>query len=202
MSRSNISEELARLGYAARGTVYLIVGGLALVAAAGSGGRATDSKGALQAVLEAPFGAVLLAIIAIGLLCSAAWRLAQGFLDTDRLGRKRKALFRRAAYAGSAVIYVGLASTAASILFGRRIGSEDQSARDWTAALLSQPFGPWLVAAVACAIALGGLAMVRRGLTDRFDGFALSPVARNWVVPIGRLGFFARALVYLIVSGS
>lgn len=201
MSRSNIPEKLARLGYAARGTVYLIVGGLALVAAIGSGGRATDSKGALQTVLEAPFGAVLLAMIAIGLLCFAAWRLAQGLLDADRLGRKRQAIIRRAAYAASAVIYVGLAFTAVSILLGRRSGSGDESARDWTATLLSQPFGPWLVAAVASAIALGGLAIARRGWTERFDRLALPPAARNWAVRMGRLGFFARAAIFLIVSG-
>lgn len=92
MPCSNVPERLARLGYGARGTVYLIVGGLALLAAIGSGGRATGSKGALQTVLKAPFGALLLAIIAIGLLCFAAWRLAQGFLDADQLGRKRKVL--------------------------------------------------------------------------------------------------------------
>jgi len=201
MSRSNVPEKLARLGYAARGTVYLIVGGLALVAARGSGGPATDSKGALQAILEAPFGAVLLAIIAIGLLCFAAWRLAQGLLDADRLGRKRKALVRRAAYSGSAVIYVGLAFTAASILIGRRTDSGDQSARDWTATLLSQPFGRWLVAAVAFGIALGGLAIARRGWTERFDHLALSASARSWAMRMGRFGFFARAAIFLIVSG-
>ena len=58
MSHSSVAEKLARLGYVARGAVYLIIGGLAFLAAIGSGGRATDSKGALQALLEAPFGGV------------------------------------------------------------------------------------------------------------------------------------------------
>src|SRR3954453_16461305 len=118
MSRSNVAQKLARLGYAASGAVYLIIGGLALLAAAGSGGRTTDSKGAFQALLEAPFGAVLLAIIAIGFLCFAAWRLAQAFFDADRRGQQPKALIRRAAYGGSAAVYVGLAFMAGSILLG------------------------------------------------------------------------------------
>jgi Domain of Unknown Function (DUF1206) len=151
MSHSNVAEKLARLGYAARGAVYLIIGGLALLAAAGSGGRTTDSKGAFQALLEAPFGGVLLAVIVIGFLCFAAWRLAQAFFDADRLGRQRKALMRRAAYGASAAVYVGLAFMAGSILLGHHHEGGDQSARDWTAALLSVPFGRWLVAAVGIA---------------------------------------------------
>ena len=201
MSHSNVAEKLARLGYAARGAVYLIIGGLALLAAAGSGGRTTDSKGAFQALLEAPFGGVLLAVIVIGFLCFAAWRLAQAFFDADRLGRQRKALMRRAAYGASAAVYVGLAFMAGSILLGHHHEGGDQSARDWTAALLSVPLGRWLVAAVGIAFAIGGIAFAGRGWIERFDRLALPREARRWAVPMGRIGFFARALVCLIVAG-
>lgn len=201
MSASNIAQKLARLGYAARGTVYVIVGGLALTAAVGNGGCATDSKGALQTVLEAPLGGALLAMIAIGLLCFAAWRLAQGVLDADRVGNDRKALAKRVAYSGSALVYVGLASTAIGILFGRLNSAEDETAHDWTATLLSTPYGQWLVGGIAFAIALGGLVIARRAWTERFDRLALPPGARNWIVLIGRFGFLARAVIFLIVSG-
>jgi Domain of Unknown Function (DUF1206) len=95
MSHSNFAGNLARLGYVARGAVYLIIGGLALLAGFGSRGRPTESKGALQIVLQAPSGRVLLAVIATGFLCFSAWRVAQAFLDADQLGRQRKALMRR-----------------------------------------------------------------------------------------------------------
>jgi hypothetical protein len=98
-------------------------------------------------------------------------------------------------------VYIGLAFTAASTLLGHHREGGDQSARDWTAALLSEPFGRSLVAAVGVAFAIGGLAIARRGWTDCFDRLALSPDARHWAVPMGRVGFFARALVCLIVAG-
>ena len=194
-------EKFARLGYAARGAVYLIIGGLALLAAVGSGGRATDSKGALQALLEAPFGGVLVAVVAIGFLCFAAWRLAQAFFDADRLGCQRKALIRRTAYGGSAAVYFGLAFTAASTLLGHHREGGDQSARDWTAALLSEPFGRSLVAAVGVAFAIGGLAIARRGWTDRFDRLALSPRRPTLGSAYPPCWVLSRALVCLIVAG-
>jgi hypothetical protein len=53
-------EWLARAGYAAEGCVYVIMGGLAVLAALGAGGRVTGAKGALVALLSQPFGFVLL----------------------------------------------------------------------------------------------------------------------------------------------
>ncbi len=58
---------LARLGYACKGVVYLIIGGLAVKLAIGQGGAATDQKGALQTIYEQPFGKFLLVVVGIGL---------------------------------------------------------------------------------------------------------------------------------------
>ena len=84
---------LARLGYAARGVVSLLVGLLALLAAFGrGGGAATGSKGALQELLLHPLGSVLLAAVALGLFGFALWRALQSMLDADGLGREPKAV--------------------------------------------------------------------------------------------------------------
>jgi hypothetical protein len=43
----------AQLGYSARGVIYLVIGGLALLAALGErGGQTTNSKGAILKILE------------------------------------------------------------------------------------------------------------------------------------------------------
>ena len=58
---------LARLGYAAKGVVYLLVGWIAATAA-WNGGATADSEEALAFLLEKPLGRPLLAVVALGLV--------------------------------------------------------------------------------------------------------------------------------------
>ena len=74
---------LARVGYAARGVVFLLIGGLAVLAALGRGGQTGDSKDALQATMDTPGGAVWLSLLAAGLLAFALWRGFQALVDPD-----------------------------------------------------------------------------------------------------------------------
>src|SRR3954451_2717274 len=53
-------ERLARAGYLAKGVVYLLIGILALQAAAGAGGRTTGTTGAFRVLLRQPLGHWLL----------------------------------------------------------------------------------------------------------------------------------------------
>ena len=79
-------EGLGRFGYAAKGTVYLIVGWLAVQAALGQGGQMTDQQGALSHIAEAPFGRSLLVVLAVGLVGYAVWQIVRAALDTERQG--------------------------------------------------------------------------------------------------------------------
>src|SRR5215218_54179 len=98
------AQRVARLGYASRGIVYLMIGGLTVVAAVG-GGKAAGSKDALRALLGTPLGTMWVAAIASGLLFFALWRVTQCVLDTDHLGRGRKGIFRRVSYGASSIVY-------------------------------------------------------------------------------------------------
>ncbi|WP_372618673.1 DUF1206 domain-containing protein [Falsiroseomonas sp.] len=202
-ARRNRLELLARLGYAARGAVSLIIGVLALLAALGRGGGATGSKGALQTLFSQPAGAVLLGVVALGLFGFAMWRAFQSLLDADERGTNAKAIVLRIGQAVSAVIYVGLGVFALSLLFGWGQGSTEggeESARDWTAWLLAQPFGRWLVGGVGLAVAGAALGMGYKAWTASFTQH-LAADAPRWVTTLGRVGYVARGIVFLVIGG-
>jgi hypothetical protein len=194
---------VARAGYAARGIIYLIVGALAALAALGRGGDTTDSRGALGEVLSAPFGQFLLFIVAAGLLCYSAWRATQSLLDADAHGTDLKGIVIRSSLAVSALVHVGLAFFALSLVFGWGTGSDDgSSSQEWTARLLSQPFGRWLVAGVGVAIIGACIAHNNKASTARFDlHYEMSPRERDVISPISRVGLFARGVVFTLIGG-
>ena len=200
--RRRTLERLVRVGYAARGVVYVLVGGLALLAALGSG-RTAGTRGALQTVLSEPLGGVLLGGVALGLLAFALWRAAQALLDADHLGSEIKAITRRIGFGFAAAVNAALAVWAIALLVGfqSRKGDDDGAAREWTAALLSMPFGRWLVAIVGFVVVGTGVGIALKGWKAGFgQGLALAPAAERWVLPLGRLGLVARGLVFVLVG--
>ena len=99
---------LARVGYAAKGIVYVVIGVLAARAAAGLGGATTDSRGALRVIAGGPFGQVSLAIIGVGLLGYMAWRLVAAVTDAERKGDEATGVAKRLAQAARGVAYGAL----------------------------------------------------------------------------------------------
>lgn len=199
-------QHLARIGFAAKGLVYLIIGALALDAALGRGGQATDSEGALLAILRQPYGWVLLVVVAIGLAGYAIWRFVQASLDPESMGADSKRVAQRAGYAISGVIHAALALEAARMASGfGAAGSGDSGPQDWTAMVLAQPLGRWVVAAVGLGIlAFGLFELVRAYRTDlpkQLDLSRLGNPARVWVVRLGRMGMAARGVVFAVIGG-
>jgi len=145
---------LARLGYATKGVVYLIIGGLAAQLAIGHGGSATDQRGALQTIYAQPFGKFLLAIVALGLLCFALWCFIQAIFDTEGKGRDAKGVIERLGYAMVGVSYGALAFGASQLVTGTGSGGKSSTAntQDWTALLLKQPLGVALVVLVGLIV--------------------------------------------------
>jgi hypothetical protein len=194
---------LARSGYAARGVVYLIVGGLAVLAALGQGGQTTDTEGALTTLLAQPFGKILLAMVAVGLIGYALWRVVQALADVDHHGTDPKGLAIRGGLLVSAVTHTLLAVFALSLIFGGgSSGGGDSGARNWTAWLLQQAFGRWLVGLIGLAIVGAGIAHMIKGYGASFEKFLQMDAATlDKVSPVCRFGLIARGLVFVIIGG-
>src|SRR5262245_24527001 len=101
------------------------------LAAAGAAHRELETKDALRALLIQPFGEVLLAIIAAGLLCFALWRLTQSVLDSDHCGSDPRALARRSIYGLTALFYIAFAGMVVQMIVGSDAGkNSDQLAHE------------------------------------------------------------------------
>ena len=196
-------ERLARVGYAAKGVVYVLIGVLAARAALGAGGRTTDSGGALTAIGNASYGRLLLVVIAIGLLGYALWRVIEAATDAERKGSDAKGLAKRAAGAGRGLLYVGLALQAVRLLRGGSAGGDGRT-QDWTARLMAAPFGRWLVAAVGVGVIGYALYQLYRAYASKvrkhLDLSRLSAGAQQLAVAVGRFGIGARGVVFLVIG--
>ena len=188
---------LARTGYAAKGVVYLLVGGLAVQGVSSSG-----SQDALSKLANQPFGQVLTGLTAAGLLAYAAWRFVQGVADPENEGSDALSLGRRFAYLVSGALYVGLALTAARLMLGGSSGGD--GAQSWTASVLQLSFGQWLVGAVALSIFVAGIHQFYQGVAAGFtEDFALGKMSDNektWATRAGRVGHVSRSVIYFIVG--
>jgi hypothetical protein len=199
-------EGLGRFGYAAKGIVYLIIGGLAVQAALGHGGQTTDQQGALSRIAEAPFGRSLLVVLAVGLLGYALWQVVRAALDTEHKGSDAKGVLMRAISVGVGVIYAGLAFSAIRLAMGVGSGQgSTEKAQGWTAWSLSQPFGVWLVGLAGAAVVANGLYQLYRAsksnLTEDLYLTDVGATHRDGVTRIGRAGYAARGVAFVMIGG-
>ena len=199
-------EKFARFGYAAKGVVYVIVGGMAAAAAVGAGGDTTGSHGVFAKIIHAPFGRILVAVVALGIVGYSLWQFIRAIEDPEGEGNNAKAIAKRIAYFGSGVLHLGIVLAAVRLLTGNghSDSSGDARAQDWTAWLMSFPFGIWLVGIVGAWIAGYGLWRIWRAWRVKLDRRLalgeLSPETRRWVVAVSRFGIAARGVVFILIG--
>lgn len=191
----------ARLGYAARGVVYVLVGGLALLAALGRGGETGDTKDALKATLSAPGGWVLLAALAVGLVAFALWRGFQAAVDPDHGKLDAKSVARRVGFLFSAGTYALLAVAAARLALGNG-GGGGSDTDSWTAWLMGQPFGRWLVGLLGAAVIGVGVFMIVKAWRRKYENkLDLARPLMQKLRPVCRFGIAARGAVFFVIGG-
>ncbi|MCD7445649.1 DUF1206 domain-containing protein [Streptomyces lincolnensis] len=203
VGRGSAREAAARAGLTARGVIYLLVGVLALQIAFGDGKEQADRGGALAALSDKPFGAVLLWALGIGLVGMALWRLSEAlFGSVGRDGHKPR---KRLLAAMRCLFYAFVAYSVLSFAAGSGGGgSSDEQSKDVTARLLEVPAGQWLVGAAGAAIVVAGgwiaVQALRRSYHDKMKFGELSRRTRRLVDVTGVAGGLARGAVFAVVG--
>ncbi len=197
--------KFGRIGWLAKGVVYLVAGVLALLIAAKASGwssatTATDEEasptGALKTIAQMSGGALLMWVLAAGMLLYAAWRIVAALMPG---GGDAKSWITRVGYLVSAVIYVTFATTA--IALARSANAEangNTTAKSLTERLMANSGGRILIGVIGViAIAVGLYRLVKGvkvDVTDELDLSSLSPERRRWTERLGAVGEVGRGL--------
>ncbi|HUR56571.1 MAG TPA: DUF1206 domain-containing protein [Opitutaceae bacterium] len=193
---------VARIGFASIAVVYLTIGILALLFAAGEGGDAIDQRGAIDVLEGLPGGTVLLAIIALGMAGYALWRLLQGTMDLQEKGTDAKGIAIRIGYIASGVAYASLAVHTAKELVGS--AGDGDSGKSLSAWLLANESGALILGAIGLAVIGWGVWHFIKAYKEKFMKHVktaqMSHNEQTWMRRVGKFGLGARGVVLITLG--
>jgi len=197
-------ELLERLGYVARGALYVVMGLLALgVALRVGGGKTTDLSGSLVFLTGNPFGKLVLIAFAIGLAAYSLWGLVRAIYDPLHRGSDASGYVARLGFITSAISYAAIVIFALQILAGSG-GASGDGTQKTVASVLTHPAGGWLTILIglfALGIGVGQFMEAYRPTFARdLKAAEMSATERDVAVGLGRFGMFARGVVFLVIG--
>jgi hypothetical protein len=194
---------LAKIGFFAKGIVYLLAGLLTLRAAV-EGGAPRDEHAAVRTIGVQPAGEVLLVLIGVGLGCYALFRLLQAILFRESGASFIQRAAKRVAHLASGLVHGGLALTALQLARGRHSAGGEHEAHTWAGRVLEQPFGPVLLIAIGGGVMIAGVVQLMNAVTAAFerelDLSRARPEERRWTIRLGRAGHAARGVVFVLMG--
>jgi hypothetical protein len=203
-AHSDWANGAARLGFAGRGVIYLLIGVIAVRLAVGQSntGEEADRQGALRELADQRFGSILLIVLAIGLGGYVLWRFTEALWGYGgESDAHKRALHRISSFAKGAA-YLFFLGTVIAVLRGSSSSgtSGNQQPKNWTARVLGWPGGQALVGGAGVAIVAGGLFLMYRGLTQKFEkkletGRMSLPMEKLAKI-LGTVGVSARGAVF------
>jgi hypothetical protein len=210
---------LARLGYVAKGLIYVIIGllifqliamvpaGVTEPAGEGVGSEQVDApetEDVFQVVQARPFGNLLLGAMAVGLAGYVLWRMVQAVQDTENKGSSVKGIAYRIAYILMGLAYATVVFLALQVLLGLVHGSGDDAQQDMTARALGWPGGQWLVGlfgVAVVAVAVGELYRAHRtDICEQLNQGQMHRLLLTCTSYAGKVGISARGLIYGIMG--
>ena len=202
-------ESFARIGYAAKGVVYVVIGVLSAMAGLGAGGETAGTRGAMETIARQPLGQIMLAVVALGLVGYGVWQFIRAIEDPENEGADGKGAAKRIGFFISGTIHFGLVWYAIGIITGAALGGtagggDDASAKGWSATAMSFPMGRWLVAAAGVGFIGYGIWQLVRAFRSHLDRRLrlgeMSPHTRKFVIHLSRIGMAARGVVFGVIG--
>jgi hypothetical protein len=192
LARESKFQWLTRVGFMARGMLYILIGVLAI-----GTGRTEDLTGALEYVGDGA-GRIMLIAVAAGLATYALWRLSDAAFGTEHGRGDWKALRGRIAAAGIGLVYLYMSYKTARILLAGRAGTMDTDQQAET--VLNLP-GGWIMLGGAALFGLGaGVVQLNKARKCSYlrhlDADAIAPAVK-W---LGRIGYAARGVIFLCIG--
>jgi hypothetical protein len=202
---SPLMEGLTRVGYGARGLIYITMGLLAVGIALQRGGAPADQQGAIAAISRQPAGLILLWVVLVGLISYSLWGVIRAVLDPLRKGHDLKGLLARGGFLFSAASYGLLILPTYGFITGAGQRAQAGQTQQSLASIMAMPWGRWVVGAIGLAVIAGGLHQVYEGVNASFDRqfktYAMSAKEIKWATQLGRFGTAARGLIFAVVGG-
>ncbi|PPK88163.1 uncharacterized protein DUF1206 [Neolewinella xylanilytica] len=189
-------------GHAAKGCVYVMVGGLALATVIGqaSGGPEGPQK-IVRYLQDEPFGTVLLTVLALGLFAYCGWRWYKALTDEANDGTDREGIMSRTHYAISGSMYGLLGVYTLTLVIG---GSTEGDKQALLVELMQEPFGMVGVGFLALAALYAAYWQYDRAVHETFlNDLQTDKMGRKeretyrWM---GKLGYGSRVIVYLVFT--
>ncbi len=205
---NNGVRRMAQLGYAAKGLLYMIVGGTAVMAVLQMGRRVRGTSGALNFLLTSPFGRLGVAFMALGLFGFVLRRFVQIFVSPT-VGQPTgplKLVSRRIGYVFSGLGHLGIAVTALELALGLRSSSGGISMKTWVPLLqASELFDVSLIRLAGLAVMGFAIFQFYLAISRRFEVDLqtddMSDDVKRVTYGFGIVGHVGRGIAFLISGG-
>ena len=197
---------LSRVGFIAKGFLFLVIGISAILLAAGlQGGRITDPVGAMASIAQYPAGKFLLTILFIGALGHGMWNILRGIADVDNVGKGIKGIIARSASVGVGIFYFLMAATAFNIVLTYSVSQENGRAEETVAWIfLSIPLGALVILIIALGFWGAAVHECYSGFSGKFQEnyktWKLTPAMERFAMVLGVISFTTRAFLYVLVG--
>jgi hypothetical protein len=200
VATNSIGGAVARAGLVARGVIYLLIGWVALMLAAGRGNGEADQRGALRTLANKPYGSQMLWALVVGFAAYALWRFSEAIWGVTGEGKGAGARIKSGV---RGVLYTFFALTTVSVLHGSG-SSQATTQQDASARVMQHSGGRWAVGIVGAVVVLVGLSLVVEGLRRKFlktlRTGEMGRRTRRTVVALGVIGTTARGVIFALAG--